>query len=84
VECEKAVMFHVKPPDEPKKVGRDDEDYKALRADLETFKTQIAQAKEETRKVRIEAQRASSVAQTAPDQAAERRALARAALKGEE
>jgi len=64
-ECEKAVMFHVKPPPKPKTTDRDDEDYKALRADLETFKTEIAQAKEDTRKARVEAKRATTVAQEA-------------------
>lgn len=67
----------VKEPDKD-----EDERLDALRADLESFKDQIAQAKEGTRKARIEAQKASAVAQTAqtaPDDGALRRARAKAA-----
>jgi len=90
-ECIKAntTMFPVKPPDET--VDRDDEDYKRLYAritDLEATAVQDkAKAKKAAKIANAMAQRVAKtaqIAQQAPDDAAERRARARVALKGEE
>lgn len=71
----------------------DDEDedrYEALYARMEAYEERTVKAESEAKTARIQAQRASTAAKTvqtiqqAPDDAAERRAKARAALKGEE
>jgi len=74
----------------PTQDNEGDNRYDAVMARMAAYEGEIAQAKEDTRKARIEAQRATTVARTAqvaqqaPDDAAERRAKARAVLKGEE
>jgi len=61
-ECEKAVKFQKKPPEKPKKVDRDDEDYERMYAritDLEAKRVQDkARAEKAARRANAEAVRA--------------------------
>jgi len=84
VECEKAVMFHVEPPDEPKSVDRDDENYKRLYARITGLEAERVQDKAKAEKAAKRVNAMAQIAQQAPDDAAMRRAKAREALKGEE
>ena len=92
-ECvkENTATLHVEPPDEPKRADRDDEYYDRLYAriaDLEAKAVQDkATAEKAAKSANAMAQRVAKtaqIAQQAPDDAAERRAKAREALRGEE